>query len=299
MTWEAWMALGLVALVLYALARDVAPTDVVLVGAMAVIMTLSLFSDRFPGPKATVAILGNEALLTVAVLFVVAAGLTETGALRMITERALGNPASERDAQVRLALPVIGSSAFLNNTPVVAMFIPVVSDWCKRAGLRPSKLFIPLSYAAVLGGVCTLIGTSTNLVLHGLMIEAQKTDPSMPVMGMFTITPVGVPVAFAGMLFLIATSAKLLPNRQSARSSAAEAREYTVEMQVDAGSPIDGQTIEGAGLRHLPGAYLAAIERQGLRRVPVPPDELLRGGDHLTFVGVVDSVRDLQRVRKS
>ena len=113
----------------------------------------------------------------------VAAGLTETGAMAMVTERVLGRPKSDTDAQVRLMLPVTAFSAFLNNTPVVAMFIPVVSEWCKKANLSPSKLFIPLSYAAVLGGVCTLIGTSTNLVVQAMMIEAQRTDPSMPIDG--------------------------------------------------------------------------------------------------------------------
>jgi Na+/H+ antiporter NhaD/arsenite permease-like protein len=77
-------------------------------------------------------------------------------------------------------VPVMGASAFLNNTPVVAMFIPIVREWCRLTRISPSKLFIPLSYAAVLGGACTLIGTSTNLLVQGLLLEAQKTDPTMP-----------------------------------------------------------------------------------------------------------------------
>lgn len=287
----------LVAAVLYALARDLAAPDTALIGSVAVVMTLSLMSERFPSAREVVAIVGNEGLLTVGVLFVVAAGLTETGALRLLTERILGRPRSERDAQIRLALPVAGISGFLNNTPVVAMFIPVVNEWCKRSGLSPSKLFIPLSYAAVLGGLCTLIGTSTNLVVQGLMIEAQKTDPAMPTFSMFTLTPVGLPVALIGIAFLVLTSSRLLPGSRSTVSEAADDREYTLEMEVTPGSPIDGETIEAAGLRHMPGAYLAAIERSGLRRVPVPPDEVLRGGDQLTFVGVIDTVRDLQRMR--
>lgn len=297
MNWEAWAALIIIALVLYTLARNLAGADVVMMGAVAIVITLSLFSDRFPSPTEAAAIFGNEGLLTVAMLFVVAAGLTETGALRLFTERFLGRPRTLPAAQFRLLLPVVSISAFLNNTPVVAMFIPVVTEWCRRIGISSSKLLIPLSYGAVLGGVCTLIGTSTNLVVQSLMIEAQKTDPTMPILGMFTLTPIGVPVAIAGCAFMLLTSGRLLPSRRAASAHLENAREYTIEMEVESGSAIDGVTIEAAGLRHLPGLYLTAIERHGLRRVPIPPDEVLRGADQLTFVGVVESVRDLQRVR--
>ena len=297
MTWEAWAALAIVVSILYALARNLADPDVVLLGAVAVVITLAQFSDRFPGPSQVASILGNEGLLTVGVLFIVSAGLTETGALRMVTERLLGRPSSTQSAQIRLMAPVVAFSAFLNNTPVVAMFIPVVREWCRRANLAPSKLFIPLSYAAVLGGVCTLIGTSTNLLVQGLLIEAQKTHSEVPTMGMFTLTPVGLPVAILGTAFVVLFSSRLLPDRRRSSTSFTNPREYSVEMVVEPGSPIDGVTIEQAGLRSLPGLFLAAIERNGLRRVAVPADEQLRGNDLLTFVGVVDSVVDLQRIR--
>ena len=297
MNWEAWMALVVIVLVLYALVRNLASPDVVLLGAATVLMTLSIASDRFPSPREIAAGFGNEGLLTVAVLFVVAAGLTETGAMALVTERFLGRPRTARDAQIRMMLPVTAFSAFLNNTPVVAMFIPVVNDWCKRAGLSPSKLFIPLSYAAVLGGMCTLIGTSTNLLVHGLMIEAQKTDPGMPVMSMFTLAPIGVPAALAGVAFIVLLAPRLLPDRRSAGAKLSDPRQYTVEMRVEPGSPVDGQTIEGAGLRHLPGVYLAAIERDGESLVGIGPEQVLRGEDQLVFVGVVDSIVDLQRTR--
>ena len=297
MNWEAWLTLAIVLGVLVALAKNVASTDVLLMGAATVLMSLSLASDRFPSPRQIAAGFGNEGLLTVAVLFVVAAALTETGAMAMVTERLLGRPRSNTDAQLRLMLPVTAFSAFLNNTPVVAMFIPVVSDWCKRARLSPSKLFIPLSYAAVLGGLCTLIGTSTNLVVHALMIEAQKTDPAMPLMGMWTISAVGVPCALVGVAFVLIASPKLLPDRKSARAELADPREYTVEMLVEPNSPVDGQTIERAGLRHLPGIYLSAIERDGESIPAVGPDQVLRGNDQLIFVGIVDSVVDLHRMR--
>jgi di/tricarboxylate transporter len=295
--WEPWAALALVGGVLYALARRLAGPDVVLMGSVVVVLLLGRVSDRFPGPTEVARTFGNEGLLTVAILFVVAAGLTETGALRLLSEPFLGRPRSARAAQVRLMLPVMGASAFLNNTPVVAMFIPIVREWSKRVQVSPSQLFIPLSYAGVLGGVCTLIGTSTNLVVQGLLIEARRADPEIPTLSMFTLTPVALPMAIMGVALVVALSSRLLPDRRPGQAGLQNVREYTVEMAVEPGSAIDGATIEGAGLRHLPGLYLAAIERNGLRRVAVPPDEHLRGNDLLTFVGVVDSVFDLQRTR--
>jgi di/tricarboxylate transporter len=310
MGWEAWVTVVTIVLMLYALARNLAGPDVVLTGGMVLLMTLGAFSggpgstaykpgDAYlPSPSDMARGYGNEALLTVAVLFVMAAGLSETGALQLITDRVLGRPKSVIDAQVRMTLPVAASSAFLNNTTIVAMFVPIIHDWCKRIGLSPSKLFIPLSYAAVLGGVCTLIGTSTNLVVRGLMIEAHRTDPNMPILGMWTLTPVGVPVALLGLAFIIIAGRKLLPDRQSASAATLEdPRQYTVEMTVAARGPVDGQTIEKAGLRHLQGVYLVEIDRDGELIAAPGPETILRGNDRLIFVGVVDSVVDLQKMR--
>jgi len=297
MNWEAIVALATILVVLYALARDLASTDVVLMGAATFLMSMSLVSDRFPAPREFAAAFGNEGLLTVAALFVVSAGLTETGAIAMVAERVMGRPTSVPAAQARIMLPVATLSAFLNNTPVVAMFMPVISEWSRKVNISPSKLFIPLSYAAVLGGACTLIGTSTNLVVQGLMIQAQRTDPTMPVMGMWTLTPVGIVGALAGIAFILVASPRLLRERRPAAPAGGEGREYTVEMRVEPNSAVDGRSIEAAGLRHLPGAYLAAIERDGERLVAVGPDEVLQADDQLMFVGVVDSVVELQRVR--
>jgi Na+/H+ antiporter NhaD/arsenite permease-like protein len=196
---------------------------------------------------------GNEGLVTVGVLFVIATGLTETGGMGLLTARLLGQPRSVIGAQLRMMFPVTVISAFLNNTPVVAMFVPVVNDWCKKAGISPSKLFIPLSYAAILGGVCTLIGTSTNLVVQGMMIAAQRTDPTMPRMGFWTIGAVGLPVAVVGIAYILLTSRWLLIDRLPASLQHADPRQYTVEMMVQPGSAVDGSTIEHAGLRNLPG----------------------------------------------
>src|SRR5262249_23595494 len=150
--------------------------------------------------------------------------------------------------------------------------IPVVNDWCRRSGITPSKLFIPLSYAAILGGLCTLIGTSTNLVVNALMLDARRGDPSMPVMTMFTITAVGVPVAIAGIVYLAIAAPRLLPDRRPLAADAEAQREYTIEMQVDPRGGLVGRTIEDAGLRRLTGMFLASIERDGETIVAVGPE---------------------------
>ncbi len=292
MSWEAAATILVVAAVIAVLVRNAAAPDAALLAGVAVLSVLGLFSDHLLSGREVAGAFGNEAVVTVGVLFIVAAGLTETGALYLVVGRLLGRPASERSAQARLMLPVAVSSAFLNNTTIVATFVPVVREWSRRRNLDPSRLFMPLSYAAILGGICTLIGTSTNLVVQGLLIEAD-----LPRMGMFTISVVGVPAAIAGLLFILLASGRLLPRRASPEADFADPRQYTVEMLVEPGGEIVGLTIEEAGLRHLRGLYLGHIERAGEQILAVGPAERLIGNDRLVFVGVVDSVVDLQRIR--
>jgi di/tricarboxylate transporter len=298
MTWEAWLTIGTVGLIAVALVRNLAGPDTVLLGGLTLLMTFGLFSDAFPSPAQAVAGFGNEAVITIAVLFVVAEGLSQTGAMSLITQPLLGRPGSVRPALMRLTLPVAFLSAFLNNTPIVAMYMPVVSDWCKKIGIAPSKLFIPLSYAAILGGSCTLIGTATNLFVDGQVSQAQENGELLNVhISMFTVSAIGVPSAILGLIYLVFIAPHLLPDRRTPAQAGGDARQYTVEMIVEPKSPIAGKTIEDAGLRALPGAYLIEIEREGERIAAVGPEQVLHEGDRLIFAGIVDSVVDLQRTR--
>jgi di/tricarboxylate transporter len=294
MGWEAWFILGLLGFVLVALARNWAAPDVVLMGALTLTMGVSGFSaGRLPDAGAAIQGFANEGLITVGVLFVVVAGLTQTGAMALITQPMLGRPRTVLGAQARLMFPLTALSAFLNNTPIVAAFMPVVGDWCKRTGIAPSKLFIPLSYAAILGGTCTLIGTSTNLVVNGLLLA----DPTTPGLGMFDLAWIGVPCAVVGVTYVLLMSRWLLPDRKSALSLSDDPRRYTVEMVVQAHGPLVGQTIEQAGLRHLPGLFLVEIERAGELLAAVGPSVKLEADDRLVFVGIVESVVDLRKMR--
>jgi hypothetical protein len=149
-----------------ALIRNIARPDIILFGTLVLLTTVGVID-----PVEAVGGFDNEGLVTVATMFIVVTGLSATGGMSLITSPLLGRPRSTLDAQTRLMLPVTAMSAFLNNTPPVAMFMPVVNDWCKKSAISPSKLFLPLSYAAILGGTCTLIGTSTNLVVNGLLLD--------------------------------------------------------------------------------------------------------------------------------
>lgn len=300
MTWEAWYTLGVIVLIMIVLVRNWAGPDTAMLAGLTLLITGGLFSEGLlPTPKQAVVGFANEGLITIGVLYVVALGMSQTGAMELLARPLLGRPTRLREAQTRLMLPVAGLSAFLNNTPIVAMFMPVVSDWCKKTGLPAGKLFIPLGYASILGGTCTLIGTSGNIVVRGLLTDAQSQGQFTDVhIGMFTIAAIGLPVLVLGVAYLLITSSWLLPKGRTHNLKQGEdAREYVVELMVQPGSAIDGKTIELAGLRSLPGVYLADIERNGQRLVAVGPEQILRGNDRLFFVGLVESVVDLQKTR--
>ncbi|MCB9855648.1 MAG: SLC13 family permease [Phycisphaerales bacterium] len=235
----------------------------------------------------------NSGLFTVGVLFVVVCGLRTTGGVDWIAHTILGRPATLRRGLLRIIAPVAGMSAFLNNTPVVAMLIPAVADWARRARLPASKFMIPLSYAAILGGTCSLIGTSTNLVVSGLVTA--QTD--LPPIQIFDVAWIGVPCLLVGAAFLLIFGPTMLPHRGSFEQTLSDPREYTAEMIVPPNSPVVGQSVEQAGLRNLPGCYLVEIERGNDVLPAVGPSEILRADDRLIFAGVVESIRELQSLR--
>ncbi len=295
MTVDAWITVAITLLVLVALARNVGSPDILFLMAVVVLAALNVISikDAFSG-------FANSGVLMVGALFVVASALRETGVLDFVGHKFLGGAKTERQGLARLAAMVMPSSAFLNNTPIVAMLLPVVIDWCRKRRISPSKLLIPLSFLTVLGGVCTLLGTSTNLVVHGLMIEyAEKHNEKafQGGMGLFEIGKVGLPCALAGLIYMATLGRRLLPERKELLEQLGEARrEYLVEMLVQPGCRLIGQTVEAAGLRQLPGLFLIEIDRKGQIIAPVGPDEKFQPEDRLVFTGVVGTIVDLKRI---
>ncbi len=288
MGFEAWLTLLMVLISLILLVRTRLAPEFILGSALAILVFAGALE-----PAEALSGFSSSGLITVALLFVVVAGLVDTGAVHSLGARLLGRPKTVVVAQARLMLPVTAISAFLNNTPVVAMLIPVVEDWSRRCQISVSKLMIPLSYAAILGGTCTIIGTSTNLVVHGMVLSETELGP----MGFFEIGALGLPSALLGIAIVLLTGRWLIPERKPPLLLQDDPREYAIEMLVEGGSSLVGKTVEQAGLRHLPGAFLAEIERAGQLLPAVSSAEVLRADDRLVFIGVVDSVVDILRLR--
>ena len=286
--WQAWTTIAITVGLFLLNALTNLSAEVVFLGGMAVLFVSGILSEQD-----ALAGFSNPGMITVAVLYIVVTGLTQTGGMNWVSQKVLGLPKGQNAALLRMMPPVMGMSAFLNNTPVVAMFIPVISDWSRKLRISPSKLMIPLSYAAIFGGICTLIGTSTNLVVNGLLIAS--TD--LPGLKLFDLTVVGLPCAIAGMIYLYTTHPWTLPSREPVISESDDVRQYTVEMVVPTDSPLSGKSIEQAGLRHLPGLYVVEIIRERQIIPAVSPKEILRDGDRLVFIGAIDSIIDLHRLR--
>lgn len=283
---SAILALSCVAATLFLLVRGRIASDLVMAGGIGLLVLTGSLS-----PKDAFAGLASPSIITIALLLVVSQGVIETGLIQWIGPALFGRAKSPLVAQVRLMLPVAAISAFINNTPLVAMCIPVVQDFAKRTKIAPGKLFIPLTYAATLGGVCSLIGTSTNLVVNEMW-----TKSGQETFHLFDIAPVGVPVAIVGIAYIIIAGRWLLPETGKVELASTDPRSYTVEMVV-AGAPIAGKSVEAANLRGLEGLYLAEVARGDEIIAPVEPTTLLQANDRLFFVGDVAAVVQLQKLR--
>jgi di/tricarboxylate transporter len=292
MTFQAWLTATVIAGMMTALASNRLGAHLVMLGALGV-----LLAARVIDPGDAVAGVANEGLLTVACLYVVVAGLRQSGVVGRVATVLLGRPTTAVEAQWRVVGPVTALSAFVNNTPLVAVYLPLVSSLARRAGVPPSQLFLPLSYAAILGGVCTLVGTSTNVVVNGLLLDYNRAGQGPPLtpFGMFTLSPVGVPVALAGVAWMLLAGRRLLPARVAAGHDD-DRRDYMVALRAEPAARVVGLGLEAAGLRHLTGLFLAHIERRHEVLHAVGPDEVVLADDVLVFVGVRDSVVELHQI---
>jgi di/tricarboxylate transporter len=287
MTWEGWFVIAIVVVVFYALARTNSPPDFVLLGGAVLTGLAGIITpeDVFSG-------FVNPGVLTIAALFVIAAAMRETGALDASGNRLLNGARTDNALLARLAVPVAGISAFMNNTPVLAMLLPLVDGFCRKFQVSPSRVLLPLSYFCILGGTCTLIGTSTNLVVNGMIVAA-----GMAPLRLFEMAPLGLPMLAVGIVYMFGIGKRLLPDRRDMMEQlGAAAREYLVNMKVEPGCRLVNQRVEEAGLRHLPGLFLVEIVRGDEAIAPVGPDEEIKAGDILTFTGVVSTIVDLERI---
>lgn len=288
MSLDAWLAVAVVVAVFPMMALTRIGTDMVLLGAVVVLMTFGVI-----GPDQALAGFSSSGLFTVAFMYVLVASIRETGGIDLIIRHGLGRPGSEAAAQWRLLVPVATMSGFLNNTPVVATYIPAVLGWSRRIRQPASRFLMPLSFASILGGTVSLLGTSTNLVVNGLLGERY---PELS-LGLFDIAWVGGPMAVVGVIYLALVGRHLLPRGGGTAQAFENPREFTIEMEVDPEGPLVDKSVEQAGLRHLEDLFLVEIERGGNVVSVVGPGEMLKGNDRLVFAGTSAGAVELQQIR--
>ncbi|KAH3744467.1 Sulfate sulfate transporter [Pelomyxa schiedti] len=287
LNWQGWATLIVTIGLVLVLLRDVTHPAVVVMAANLALVSLGVISmdDVCEG-------FGNTGVVTIAIMLIVSEGIKETKALDLVGRYILPKGKQARYlwwAQIRLLFPVQCLSAFLNNTPCVSMNIPVVMNYCKTTGRSPSKMLMPLSFAVIVGGLITLVGTSTNMMVVG-MLAVVAPDVKL---GMFEIGYIGIPLSIITVLYTILASG-LLPDKESLSAFFEQNQhDYTVTVVVQKESVVVGNTIGGAGLRSLSGLFLFAIERNSEFLSEVNPDTVILPQDVLYFTGAVKSVKEL------
>ena len=287
MIWEAWLTLAVVALAVLVLTRDLISPAVAFMASVVVLMVAGVVTpgQAFQG-------FSNPAPITVAALYVLARAVEKSGALQPIVRATLGTGQSVRGALARMTVPVAAASAFLNNTPIIAMLSPQIGEWADRRGDSASRYLMPLSFAAILGGMTTLIGTSTNIVVSGLL-EAEGYEPFT----MFELTQIALPIALVGLVITILASPRLLPDRLPPRQETRTGgRSFSVRMIIEPGGPLDGLRMDEAWSALPKGATMVYFERGGEGAGQPHPDTVLKGGDYLTLLGDTDVVLKLHDV---
>lgn len=245
-------------------------------------------------PSEALAGFGNDAIAVMLMLLILSQIIWRTGFVQWLFETRLHPSDTYRSFLAQMMPFVGGSSAFMNNTPVVAMMIPFVSDWGARHNVPASKLLMPLSWAAILGGMLTLIGTSTNMIVNSLVVGRGETALTI-----LDFTPVGLMLFAGGMAYVLAVGYRTLPVRKSPSDRLAESpREYLTNLVVHHDSALAGKSVEAASLRSLKDLFLVEILRNDSVIAPVAPTEVLEAGDQLLLAGKISAVAELAAGRK-
>jgi|TARA_R110002110_G_scaffold89630_3_gene233373 di/tricarboxylate transporter len=287
-TTDSWIALVVIVLCVVILIADRVAPVVVLGGAVVVLMFLDVIDS-----EVALSGLSSPAPATIAALYVLAGAVTATGTFSRVFDRLL----DRRGSIALLAAVTAGASSVVPNTPLVAMFAPRVVRWSQLNGVSASRFLLPLSFASILGGVITLIGTSTNLVVSDLLSKSGE-EP----LGVLEITVVGLPVAVVGVVVLSTIGVRLLPDRTAVSTDVGRrGREFQLAARVTVDGPLVGRTIAESGLRNLDGAFLALVERPGTDRqsatsLAASPSTRLEVGDVCCFVGDVARMIDLHDI---
>lgn len=292
MGWEAWFTATVLLVVLGLLLRERVPAPfVVLGGVVAFVLTGVLTpAEAFSG-------FSSEAPITIAALFVLSGAAQATGALDVFVSASIGKPLPllarpRRRELMRILVPASLMSSVTYNTPTVGLLAPQVAAWAKRAGRPASWYLLPMNFAVLLGGVVTAVGTTTNAVTSGLLVDA-----GLEPLGLFELAPYGLPLLVAGGIVLVALAPVLMPDRRATADELEhDVRDFILQRAVDPDGPLVGRSISDAGLRALQGIFLVQLAREDEVIAPVSPHEVLHSGDQLTFVGNLALALDLQRM---
>ncbi len=288
MTLESYIVAAVILFLVVSLYLNKIGSGLTFVIAIAILGTTGILT-----PKEMIAGFANEQIAVILMLMLLGETVRKSGILDAMFERIFSKTTTYKGFLTKLMILVSAFSAFLNNTPLVAILMPYTKNWSKKNNIPLSKLLIPLSYAAILGGSATLIGTSTNLVVAG-MVTDQKIVPNLKPLEIFDFSPVGITMIILGITYMILIGNKLLPSIKS-RTESAECinREYFAEVRITNSNQLKGKTVEEAGLRNLQGLFLVEILREGRSIRPVSPTTILKQNDHLLFAGATETIADM------
>lgn len=282
---HAWITVATILSIFLVMARTRIPAEVAFLGALTVLLVTGVVTE-----EEGMAGFGSEPVVVHAAFFVIIAGLMQSGVLYWLTKNVLGDPRNYHRAIVKLMVPTSILAALLNSVNVVALFIDAVKIWARKLDIAPSKLLLPLSYAATLGGMCTLLGNSSNLIVAGLYMHQ-----SGQTMNLFEPLVPGLVLTVVGVL-LVVLFQRFIPSRESAEQSFETTSDYTVELLVPTDNPAVGETVEEAGLMQVKGGSLVEIVRFDKEIImPVKKDEWILGGDRLIYAGQINEILELKR----
>ena len=290
--WHAWLTVILIITMFAILLKTNLPTDIVFLGGMTILLISGTLTQQ-----QTLASFSSESVFTVGVLYIVVAGLVYSGAVQWAVDHLLGTPKGYRKAIVKLMVPVAALSAFLSNSTVVAMFINIVKVWARKLNIAPGKLYIPLSYAAGMGGICTLIGTPPNLIISSYYTG--QSGISLPI---FTTLLPGLFCLVVGIAATVILS-KLLPDRRADTEQTIDIdRSVIYELKVSSHNRLVGQSFKDCGLNQYVSFNTDNSDKPRIMSIVrfdrdivsnVNEDEVLMGGDHIAISGNANDIMNI------
>ncbi|WP_375009400.1 SLC13 family permease [Alteribacillus sp. JSM 102045] len=287
MTWEMAVTGIVILAMMGALIKEAARPEFILLAALSVLLLTGILT-----PKEAVQGFYNQGMLTIGLLCIVAGAVQKSGLVEKFVEKVLNNGHTPRQSLLRIMVPSSIFSGVLNNTPIVAAFTPYVRQWCEKHDVAPSKFLLPISFATIAGGTMTLIGTSTNLVVHGMLIERGFQGFSF-----FQLAVIGLPITLFLILFMISFGLKMLPNRVPLMpyfNGEKHQKRFSAEMIVEETGDFAEKTVKQAGLHQKNGTELLGIVRNGKVIEDYSPSFKLQAGDGLLLIGSLNEIAALE-----